>query len=416
MVETRPQSGHYVRRRAVSLPEPAPIRPPVGATTVSVSSLVAKVYAAARDPGIVPLGAACPSPEILPTAKLNRLIASMARYVGEKGVDYDLPPGSPQLRQQIARRAVEWGCALGPEDLITTCGTAEAIHLALQAVARRGDAVAIESPAYYGTLRVIEALGLRAVEIPADPREGIDLDALEVALTRQKLAAVIVVSNFSNPLGSCIPGDRKERLVELLANREVPLIEDDVYGDLHFGSERPSVAKAFDRKGLVLLCGSFSKTLAPGFRVGYIAPGRFAKKVELLKFSQTVATATLPQLAIAEFLRSGGYDRHLRTLRRRIADTVERTSAAIAGYFPEGTCATRPAGGNVIWVQVPELIDVLALHQRALEVGISIAPGPIFSARQAFTHHLRINCAHPWSPRIDAALATLGRLARSLQR
>jgi DNA-binding transcriptional MocR family regulator len=416
IIETRPQSGHYVRRRERPLPaEPQVSRPATTASPVSVSALVARVYRAASDPRIVQLGAAVPAAELLPTQRLNRELTVLAREAGDAAVEYDMPPGCPELRRQIARQALEWGSALGPDDFITTCGAAEAVHLSLLAVARTGDTVAIESPAYYGTLRVIESLGLRALEIPSHPRHGMELEALEAALGKRRVAAVLVVPSFSNPLGSCMPEEHRRRLVTLLAERDLPLIEDDIYGDLYFGAERPRPCKAFDIEGRVLLCSSFSKTLAPGYRVGWVAPGRYRERVELLKFAQTVATPTLPQLAIARFLQSGGYERHLRTLRRRLASQVERTTEAIAEHFPEGTRVTRPTGSSLLWVELPPTVDALTLHARALEAGISIAPGPIFSAQpQRYSHFIRVSCANPWSPRIEAAVSTLGCLARSL--
>jgi DNA-binding transcriptional MocR family regulator len=414
LVETRPQSGHYVRRRERPRPaEPQVSRPAATATPPSVSALVARVYQAARDERIVQLGAAVPAPELLPGARLQRELVTLARQRPD-AVGYDMPPGCLELRRQVARRALEWGCALSPDDFITTCGATEAVYLSLAAVARPGDTIAIESPAYYGTLQAMESLGLRALEIPSHPRHGLELDALEAALDKRRVAAVLSVPSFSNPLGACMPEEHRVRLVAMLARREVPLIEDDIYGDLHHGPERPKVCKAFDRKGLVLLCGSVSKTLAPGLRVGWVAPGRFRERVELLKFAHTVATPTLPQLAVARFLQSGGYDKHLRTLRRRLAAQVERMTEALAEHFPEGTRVSRPTGGSLLWVELPPQVDALALHARALEAGISIAPGPIFSAQPRYAHCIRLNCGQAWGPRLEAALATLGSLARSL--
>ncbi|MDC0712418.1 PLP-dependent aminotransferase family protein [Stigmatella sp. ncwal1] len=416
IIETRPQSGHYVRHRERLLPaEPQVSRPASTACAVSVSSLVARLYRAVSDSRVVPLGAASVAPELLPVQRLNRELALMAREEGALGVEYDMPPGCPELRRQIARRALEWGGALGPDAFITTCGASEAVHLSLLAVARTGDTIAIESPAYYGTLQSIESLGLKALEIPSHPRYGLELDALQAVLDKRRVAAVLLVPSFSNPLGSCMPEEHRKHLVSLLAERDLPLIEDDLYGDLFFGPERPRPCKAFDTEGRVLLCGSFSKTLAPGYRVGWLAPGRYRERVELLKFAQTVATPTLPQLAIARFLQNDGYDRHLRGLRRRLAAQMDQMRQAIAEHFPAGTCVTRPTGGSLLWVEMPRTVDALALHARALEAGISIAPGPIFSAQpQRYSHFIRLNCGNPWSPRIEAAVATLGSLARSL--
>lgn len=412
LVEARPQSGHYVRaRRAPLPPEPRLPRPTTTACKVSVRSVAARVYSASRDPSIVPFGAASPSPELLPTDKLNRILAAIARSAGGAGVAYDPPPGLPALRRQIARRSVDWGCALGPDDIVTTIGAMEALHLCLKAVARRGDTIAIESPTYFGLLQLIESLGIRAVEIPSHPRAGMDLDVLEEALGRHAIKAVLAVPNFSNPLGALMPDEAKERLVAMLARREIPLIEDDIHGDLHFGDVRPRVAKSFDRHGLVMLCSSFSKTLAPGYRVGWVAPGRFRDTVEQLKFAQTVASPTLTQMAVAELLDEGGYDHHLRALRRRLAAQVARVSEAVAEHFPAGTRVARPSGGFVLWVEMPTGVSALDLHDRALDRGISVAPGPLFSAKHRFLHCVRLNCGFPWSDLLDHGVRTLGRLA-----
>lgn len=424
LIEARPQSGHYVRaKRRSTLPEPRAPRPCTTASKVSVGSLVAKVYGASRDPHIVPFGAAYPSPELLPTDKMNRILSSIARGAGGAGISYDPPPGLPALRRQIARRSVEWGVALAAEDVITTVGAMEALNLCLRAVAGTGDTVAIESPAYYGLLQLIESLGIQAIEIPAHPRSGMDLDVLAEVLKRHRIKACLAIPNFNNPLGSAMPDEGKERLVAMLARREIPLIEDDIYGDLYFESEspedgrptgRPRPAKAFDRDGLVMLCSSFSKTLAPGYRVGWTAPGRFRDKVEQLKFVQTVATPTLPQMAVAEFMENGGYEHHLRQLRRRLASQVERVSQAIAEHFPPGTRVSRPAGGFVLWVELPPGTSALELHARALSHGISVAPGPIFSAKARFSNCVRVSCGYPWSEVLDHSVRTLGRIAAEL--
>jgi DNA-binding transcriptional MocR family regulator len=405
LIEARPQSGHYVRFQRLLPPEPPPTRPAPGATPVTVSALVAKVVESASDPDLVPLGCNQPDPDLFPWARLGRIAAGIAREGG--GFTYELPPGARSLRRQLARRSLEWGCTLAPDDFIVTTGAMEAVQLSLLTVARQGDAIAIESPAYFGSLQLIEALGLKAVEIPSCPRDGMDLVALERVLKSRRIAAALVVTNFSDA--------NKERLVAMLGARDVPLIEDDLYGDLYFGQSRPRAAKSFDRRGLVLYCGSFSKTLAPGWRTGWVAPGRFRERVSLLKFAQTVASASLQQLAFAEFLAGGHYERHLRSLRKAVAATLRNMGDAVAAHFPEGTRATRPDGGGVLWVELPDGIPALELHARGLAAGIAIAPGPIFSARQAYESCIRLNCGLTWSPRIEAAVATLGRIAAEIR-
>src|SRR5438477_2344172 len=317
LVETRPQSGHYVRRQRPLLPEPSPPRAALSAVPVSVSALVMRVVELGRDPELVPLGCNQPDSRLFPWKRLGRIAARIAR--AGHGFDYELPPGSLALRRELARRSLEWGCALGPDEFVITSGTMEAVQLSLSAVAKFGDAVAVEAPAYFGTLQLIESMGLRAVEIPTIPGAGMDLDALERALRTRRLSAVVAVTNFTNPAGSVMSDANKERLVRMLEARGVPLIEDDIYGDMSFAPRRPRAAKSWDKKGLVMYCGSFSKTLAPGWRVGWAAAGRFQERVVQLKFSHSVATAQLQQLALAEFLARGHYDRHLKSLRKSVA-------------------------------------------------------------------------------------------------
>ena len=411
LVETRPQSGHYVKAQLRVAREPQCVRPAFTPTTVKISALVTRMYSAAGDPALVPLGAAVPHPSLLPTRQLHALLARATRLKPEATVQYLMPPGLLLLRQQIARRALAYGCSLSPADIIITHGASEAMHLSLMATSRRGDTIAVESPAYYGTLQAIEALGLKALEIPAQPRTGMDLDALEEALAATPVSAVLVVPNFSNPLGSSMPDANKKRLVELLARRDIPLIEDDIYGDLAFNGSRPRVCRSFDDHGRVLLCSSFSKTLAPGYRVGWVAPGRYRGQVELLKFAQSVGCGSAPQYAVAEFLQSGGYDRHLRGLRRHVQQSMEQMVSVVTACFPEGTAVSRPEGGFVLWVEMPRSVDALALHSAAFNAGIIVTPGPLFSARDRFKHCIRLNCASPWTPKVEAAVRTLGHLA-----
>ena len=414
-VETRPQSGHYVRSTRLALvPEPRPPRLSSTATKVTVSDLIARVYGASRDPNVVLLGGGYMSPALLPTERLNRGLAAVARAAGGAGIAYDPPPGLPALRRQVARRAAECGVALRADELVTTVGTMEALHLCLRAVARAGDTIVVESPAYYGVLQLIESLEMRALEVPSNAGTGIDLGLLDAALRQQRVKACLVVTNFSNPSGALMPDDAKRELVKMLARRDIPLIEDDIYGDLHFDGARPRPARAFDRHGLVMLCGSFSKTLAPGYRVGYVAPGRYRDAVERLKFAQTVATPTLAQMAIADFLENGGYERHLRRLRRALSEQVARVSEAIAEHFPAGTRISRPRGGFLLWVEMPPGKSALELHDRALAKGVSVAPGPIFSAKQRFTSCIRVSCGYPWSETIERGVRTLGQIASDL--
>ena len=415
LIEARPQSGYYVRARLWSPPpEPGTSEPARNATRVSVNELVMDVLKATHAPALVGFGAAMPSPQLLPTQQLHRTMASVARRHAWLCNSCDIPPGNLNLRTQIARRAMESGCTLSPQEIVTTCGCQEALNLCLRAVAKPGDTIGIESPTYYGILQIIEMLGLKACEIPTCPREGVCLEELVKRLNCCRIKACVFSLNYSNPLGSCMPDEKKARLVRILAEREIPLIEDDLYGNLSHAPHRPKTAKAFDKQGLVLLCDSFTKTLAPGSRVGWTAPGRFLTQVEHLKFISSIGTPTLPQMAIAEFLANGGYDHHLRRLRRFYGEQVPRVTRAVTRYFPEGTKVTRPAGGYVLWVELPRRVNSLELFQKALAEKISLAPGPIFSATRKFQNFIRLSCGAPWSEAMEQALLKLGQIIARL--
>ncbi|PLY06832.1 MAG: GntR family transcriptional regulator [Desulfuromonas sp.] len=416
MIEARPQSGYYVRQRKTELPaEPVVNRPALNPATVNLCDVYRMVMRDLLNPQLLQLGIAIPNPKLLPIEKLSRMLSREVRRFGVESVSYDLPPGNLRLRKQIAQRLLLSGCTLSPDQIVITSGCVEAVVLTLRALCRPGDAVAIETPVYFNFLQLIEEMGVQALEIPASPRGGISLEALDYALSRNrgKVKACIVISNFNNPLGSSVSIEDKRRLVELVERFDVPLIEDDIYGDLSYTDERPSVAKVFDKTGNVLLCSSFSKTLAPGYRVGWIAPGRFQEQIERLKMISSVATASPGQQAIAEFLANGGYERHLRSIRRVYARQSAQMRDTISREFPAGTRVSNPQGGFVLWVEMPRQINALELYRKALEHGISIAPGHIFSVDGKFTNCIRLNAA-AWDDRVEAAIGTLGRLAKQL--
>lgn len=411
LLEVRNRSGFYVRSKPTLVVSP----PRIVVTTmrpapVTGQDMVLQLIKAANDPAIVQLGAAVPSAEFLPTRAIEQALTKAARQYRVRTANYEFSPGAPELRRQLSRRLADAGCAVHPDNLVITNGCQEALTLALRAVTSPGDVVAIESPTFYGLLQVIESLGLEALEIPTNPHSGMSLEALDLALSRWPVKACVVTPNFSNPLGCLMPDENKRKLVAMLNARDIPLIEDDIYGDLGFSHARPSLLKALDEN--VMLCSSISKTLSPGLRVGWIAPGRYQDKVEYMKYVLNLATTTIPQLAVTELLENGQYERHLRRVRGDYAQAVTRMKEAVIHYFPEGTKITRPEGGFVIWLELPGDVDSFALARKALEHGVSIAPGPIFSASQKHRQFIRLSCACEWSNRVDRALINLAGLLR----
>lgn len=409
LLEVRNRSGFYVKTKAaLAVPPPRIVVTTMRPAPVTGQDMVLQLIKAANDPAIVQLGAAVPSAEFLPTRAIEQALTKAARQYRVRAANYEFSPGAPELRRQLSRRLADAGCAVHPDNLVITNGCQEALTLALRAVTSPGDVVAIESPTFYGLLQVIESLGLEALEIPTNPHSGMSLEALELALGRWPVKACVVTPNFSNPLGCLMPDEHKQKLVAMLRAHEVPLIEDDIYGDLSFSHARPSLLKSLDDN--VILCSSISKTLSPGLRVGWIAPGRHQDKVEYMKYVLNLATTTIPQLAVTGLLENGQYERHLRRVRGDYAQAVARMTEAVIDYFPEGTKITRPEGGFVIWLELPGDVDSFSLARKALEQGISIAPGPIFSASQKYRQFIRLSCACEWNNRVDRALIGLAGL------
>jgi DNA-binding transcriptional MocR family regulator len=414
-IYTRPRSGYYVSANWRGFPpEPEPSRPAETSTPVNVRDLIFELLDTTKSEDFVQFGSAFPAPDLFPLTKLARALYAAARRMNPLSIYQNLPPGNPELRRLIARQYIELGCSIPTEEIVITTGALEGLNLCLQAVTRAGDLVAIESPAFYAALEAIERLGLKAVEIATSPREGMSLAALATALDRHSIKACWLMTNFQNPLGCLMPEEKKQELVKLLALHDVPLIEDDVYGELYYDRDRPKPAKTFDHKGLVMHCSSFSKCLAPGYRVGWTAPGRYAKQVERAKHMTTIATSGPIQAAIVEFLKHFGYKHHLRKLRQELQARQNQMLQAVGQKFPQGTRVTRPAGGYFLWIEMPESVNALEVYRLAMERKITVAPGQIFSPRRKFENCIRLNCGQMWSSPTEAAVTTLGGIVTAL--
>ncbi|HEY8936122.1 MAG TPA: PLP-dependent aminotransferase family protein [Cyclobacteriaceae bacterium] len=413
LIEARPQSGYYVKYSPEHILDmPTTCDPVDDAVPVSVDDMINNVYRDLNAKGVMNFSVAIPSIKLLPTAKLAKATLQALRESPASCLNYENAQGNPFLRKQIARQAFNWGGTPSEDDIVVTAGAVEALSLCMKAVTKPGDTVAIEAPTYYAIFQVMESHGLKVVEIPTDPTVGIDIDYLEKAITRFDIKACLFVNNFNNPLGSLMPDDRKKKLVEMLAKKEIPLIEDDIYGELYFGKTRPKTCKSFDKKGLVLHCASFSKSLAPGYRIGWTIPGKFKEKVIRLKRMHSVSTNTLIQAAVANFLSNGRFELHLRHLRKALHTQSLRYLQAVSEYFPEDTRVTRPQGGFTLWIEMNKKINAYKLHKKALKLNIGIAPGQIFSTQGRFENCFRLSYGEPWSDTIEEGIKTLGKLVR----
>lgn len=413
LIESRPKSGYYVRfnhRRFPDLPKviaPAPL-----SHDVSVKEMIASIYSdiVAPDAGVINFALAVPHASLLPTAKLNKSVMFALRESKDSCINYEHTQGNIELRKQIAKLAFNWGGKVKPEEVLITTGCLEAITTCLKAVTQHGDTVAVESPNYFGIFQAIEAMGLKVVEISSDPVNGLDIDCLEKILKKFPVKACVVIPNFNNPLGGCMSDENKKRLVELASSRNIPLIEDDIYGELYFGKHRPLTCKSFDKTGIVMYCSSLSKSLCPGYRIGWTLPGRFMDQVKQVKRIQNISSPSLTQAAVAHFLQNGRYEYHLKNLRKALHTQSLRYLQAIIDYFPEDTKVSRPHGGFVLWVQLNDRINAFMLRNEAMKHHISIVPGKIFSANCNYSNCLRISFGKPWDDDAEYGLMMLGKM------
>lgn len=414
VIEARPKSGYFVRFSPLNAPESVRSTPagPV-IEKANVDEMIRTVYKTMTSDGIVRLSVSAPSAELIPEAKLNKAMIEAIRKSPTSCTQYEEIQGNLQLRKQIARYAFNWNGNVTEEDVVTTQGCMEALIFCLKAVTEPGDTVAIESPIYFGIFTIMKSLGLKVLEIPCHPDEGADLEYLEQALGAVPVKAVLFVPNFSNPTGALMPDHRKKQLVAMLAAHRIPLIEDDIYGEMYFGRNRPRTCKSYDQDGMVMLCASVSKTLAPGYRVGWCIPGRFKDKVLSNKLLHTVSSATPTQAAVANFFETGRYDLHMRHLRKSLHTQCLRYVQAIADYFPADTRVVRPQGGYVLWIEMSGRVNAFELFESAIQESISIAPGQIFSTDARFSNYIRVSFGAPYNARIDAGLKKLGELIRS---
>ncbi|MDI2591844.1 PLP-dependent aminotransferase family protein [Pseudomonas sp. N3-W] len=415
VLEARPRSGNFIRRPDTA-PAATPIAPPLDSGVyVGIHELVSSVIKASQRANIkVNFASAYCAPELYPLKILQDHMLKALRHdphlLGAPGSAC----GNSALRNILARRALTAKTNLTAERIVITNGATEAINLALRAVTQPGDTVAVESPTFYGLLQILESLGLRVLEVPTTAHAGINLFALEQLLRGSvRIQALIVIPNLQNPLGSIMPDANKARLVQLCADHETVLIEDDTYGDLVDSDQPLSTLKHWDVRDNVIYCASLNKTLAPGIRLGWISAGKWHERVEMLKHTQSRGCEALSQLAVSALMKTPSYERYLRRLRKTLTQQRQQMSAAIIRYFPQGTRVTSPQGGTLLWIELPGQHSSMVFFHEALKAGIQISPGDIFSNDKRFNHFVRIGCGAPYSAKIDEALATLGRLLKN---
>ena len=415
LVEARPRSGYFVRPpagpRLAPVPDPDIRRPIDVANYVGIHDRVANFITRSESQDCkTNFALAAAPPSSYPHAALRQAMTRALRMNSAVLAGRAPAHGHPQFRTVLARRALDCGISANADDLLVTHGCIEALNLALRAVARPGDTIAVESPTYFGLLQIIESLGLRALEIPTSPQRGISIEALELALrTQPGIRAVVVVPNLQNPLGCIMSEEDKQRLLQLCTSQQIALIEDDTYGAL--GDDGPSLAiKHWDSKGDVIYCASLHKTLAPAMRLGWTMGGRWHERMAMFKFAQSRPNEPLAQIAVAEYMSTKAYDRHLARLRQQLRQQRAHVAEAVARHFPAGTRLAPPAGGMLLWLELPEGTPGMTVFERALEGGIRVAPGAMFSNSSRYGHFLRLSCTEPAVPETEAAIRALGEI------
>ena len=404
LIEVRPKSGCYVKMPADQQKVIHTPLIPLLPKSIKIHEIASGIFHQCDEPNTINLGTSYPAAQYFPKKAIQQIATQIIKVQINDIVDVHFSPGHSLLRQALAKRMSENGCQVQADDLIVTNGCLEALSICLRAVAKQGDTIAIESPGFVGLFQLIESLGYQALEIPCHPVDGMSLEALELALEQWDIKAVAIVPTFSNPLGANMPIENRQRLVSMLAGKSIPLIEDDLFGDLSFDGSRTKPCKAFDTKGLILYCSSASKTIASGLRVGWIAPGAFYKDVSYFKTFSNISAPNLTQLIVAKFLSSGKYDRYLRQFTAQLATQMYQFQQAITQYFPAETRISRPQGGCILWIELPKNIDGFELFKKAIAANIAIIPGQLSSASQKFNHFIRINCA--CDPKINIAAVT----------
>lgn len=410
IIHAKPQSGYFVRFGFDSNAAAPPVSAGDKPSEITKGTLIKQMLQNSQRPGTVGLGAAIPESSLLPQRAIQTHMQKAARFHNPQNMAYQFSPGYEPLRRLIAQRMRHIAVRCHQEEVIITNGCTEALSLCLRAATVSGDTIAVESPCYYGFLQMAEMLNLKVIEIPTDPNKGMSIEALQLALEQWSIRLVILGTRFSNPTGCTIPKQRQQALMRLLERHDISAIEDDIYGEFGNGADNHSTLKSLDSAGRVMYCSSFSKTVAPGLRVGWCLPGRKMERVKSLQTFSTLAPASLPQLGLASYLETGHYEKHLRAFRRTVSENLDRYSTAIRKHFPAETLFSKPAGGFVLWLCLPKAVDGIKLQQQALEQGISIVPGDVFSNTSHFSNYIRLSCALPWGSEVRDAIKLLGDL------
>lgn len=408
LVESVSKSGYYVSNQINTQKAPAKPKKNIVVRDAIFKNHLALTTSLRIGRKISEFNVAAPGDLLIPQKILLRTMQQVIREQGAGLLRYYPSNGLAELKEHIVKRASAYQTIINSEELMITDGALQALYIALSAVCDTGDVVAVESPCVFSVLEVIRVLKLKVIEIPSDRASGFDVDLFKEACQKNAIKVVIVTPNFHNPTGIMLTDDQKLMLLAISLQHNVAIIENDIYGDLHFQGHRPTNIKRFDDSGLVLTYSSYAKTLAPGIRLGWLSAGKFTERAEQIKFALGSTVSPLYQETIKRLLSGSTYDRHVRTFRMQLAKNAYLATNLIATHFPENTCVTTPLGGYNIWVKLPDETDMSYFYDQCEKIGVRFTPGYTFSFSDTFEKYFRIVIADTFSPKRIEAIKLIG--------
>jgi 2-aminoadipate transaminase len=369
----------------------------------------------AGNPNLINLAAGLPSADCVPKAALKRAFDAALSGEPDVALGYHTPDGDYSLREMIAKRFARRGISVGADEMVITTGCTQALHGMIKLLAEPGDVVACEAPAYYATLEILGDMGIRVLPIPVRDSHGVDLDLVSTLFERFRPKLFVVCSTLSNPSGATMPNEARRALVQICRKTETHILEDEIYGELsEIGGLRP--IRSYDDGSSVSYVMSYSKTVAPGIRVGVCVPGGNTDRFALLKCQQDMHSATVCEVAFRKYLQADDLDSHLNYLRVLNNRRREVALEIIRQHFPKETIVWIPEGGFMLWVEFAQHIDIEAAYQAALLKNVAFSRGAaFFTTPEARISSMRLNCSRPTTNELVQGLEILGKiLAKSI--
>ncbi|MGW0189574.1 aminotransferase-like domain-containing protein [Streptomyces sp. NPDC003362] len=385
--------------------------PPLAARVSAVGgSPVRDILAVTARPEVINFAGGLPAPELFDAEGVAAAYRDVLAETPARALQYSTTEGEPTLRAALAARTSLRGPATGPDDVLVTTGSQQALSLLATALIEPGDTVLVENPCYLAALQVFGFAGARIVPVPGDA-DGMDPGALEELVVRERPKLLYTVPTFQNPTGRTLPADRRAAIAAVAARRGLWIVEDDPYGELRFEGERvPWIASYEDAADRTVLLGSFSKVMAPGLRLGWLrAPAGLLRACAVAKQAADLHTPTVNQLAAARYLADRDLDAHVARVARAYGERRDAMLAGLPDALPEGSVWNRPEGGMFLWVRLPEAYDTTALLPKVVEQDVAYVPGAPFHAGEPDRSTLRLCFVTQTPEEIGEGLRRLGR-------